>query len=262
MELRDNLPIYRCPRIAGEIAVDARLDKPAWRTAPIAFLIPTTTQLTDPWDQSQSTLYNSDFLRTGAPTPNAQRPTPTMRPTAFATCWSATHLYIAFRCLDNDIWGSYRQRDDPLYDEEVVEVFLCPTGDLRHYYEFEVSPRNVIFDATVFSPNLHRSTMQVDTTWNCPGLQTTVNVNGSLGTGPSTLNPELSTLNQDWTVELAIPFAAFPEVQAPKPGDKWRANFYRIDRADPPEFSAWSPTREIPANFHVPEKFGWLLFVE
>ena len=26
------------------------------------------------------------------------------------------------------------------------------------------------------------------------------------------------------------------------------------------EFSAWSPTAESPANFHVPERFGYLEF--
>ena len=58
-------------------------------------------------------------------------------------CWSESHLYVGFYCVDADIWGTYAARDDPLYEEEVVEVFLCPSGDLRHYFEIEVSPRRV-----------------------------------------------------------------------------------------------------------------------
>ena len=262
MEFRDNVPTYRCPKIEHDIIVDGRLNKPAWHTAATAFLIPTTTQPTDPWDQTQHTLYDPAFLVTGVLPNDPATQRPNDQPTAFAACWSATHLYIAFRCLDNDIWGSYTNRDDPLYDEEVVEVFLCPTGDLRRYYEFEVSPRNVIFDATDHSPKLHRSTMQVDTTWNCPNLQTAVRVDGNLNDRPTPNTQYPTPKTHSWSVEIAIPFAAFPEVRPPQPGDQWRANFYRIDRANPPEFSAWSPTREIPANFHVPEKFGWLLFVE
>ena len=42
-----------------------------------------------------------------------------------------------------DVLIGQPSRDDPLYDEEVVEAFLCPTGDLRHYFELEVSPLNV-----------------------------------------------------------------------------------------------------------------------
>ena len=174
------------------------------------------------------------------------------RPSSVSICRTEFDLRVRFCCSDQDIWGTYVNRDDPLYEEEVVEVFLCPTGDLRHYYESEVSPRNVIFDAKVYSPDLHRGTMQVDIGWDCPGLETKVTVDGTLDDRTDT--------DRMWTVEMAIPFAAFPEVSPPKPGDVWRANFCRIDRADPPEFSAWSPTGETPANFHVPEKFGYLEF--
>ena len=42
-------------------------------------------------------------------------------------------------------------------------------------------------------------------------------------------------------------------------GEKgWRANFYRIDRGDPDEYSAWSPTGADPPDFHRPDRFGLL----
>ena len=189
--------------------------------------------------------------------------------TRLMVTYDDSHLYVSFECADSDIWGTYSQRNDPLYEEEVVEAFLCPTGDLRHYYEFEVSPRNVVFDAKVFSPDLHRGTMQVDRSWDCAGLQTAVRVNGVLHTTrpderPITITSTSTITNSHgqswWSVEMAIPFAAFPEVNPPARGDVWRANFYRIDRAEPPEFTAWSPTLEDPPNFHVPERFGFLEF--
>ena len=44
----------------------------------------------------------------------------------------------------------------------------------------------------------------------------------------------------------------------PDHGDRWRANFYRIDRAhDADEYSAWSPTGEI--QFHMPNRFGYVV---
>src|SRR4029079_17813390 len=87
-------------------------------------------------------------------------------------------LYFSFACKDEDVWGNFENRDDPLYDEEVVEFFLCPTGDLRHYFEFEISPLNVVFDAKVFSPDGDRRTMLVDREWDALGLRTAVRVSG------------------------------------------------------------------------------------
>ena len=63
------------------------------------------------------------------------------------------------------------------------------------------------------------------------------------------------------SVEMAIPFADMltaPHIP-PRAGDVWRANFYRIDRAeDGDEYSAWSPT--LRRNYHTPERFGALVF--
>ena len=38
----------------------------------------------------------------------------------------------------------------------------------------------------------------------------------------------------------------------------WRANFYRIDRGERDEYSAWRPTLRSPPDFHVPARFGSL----
>jgi hypothetical protein len=60
-------------------------------------------------------------------------------------------------------------------------------------------------------------------------------------------------------VEAALPFSQIGrEGRAPLDGERWRANFYRIDRAGAGEFSCWSPT--LVPNFHVPARFGNLVF--
>ncbi|MEP6756027.1 MAG: carbohydrate-binding family 9-like protein [Chthonomonadales bacterium] len=174
--------------------------------------------------------------------------TPRM-PTRFAALWTSTHLHLLFQCADTDIRATMTGRDDPLYEEEVVEAFLSPTGDVRRYYEFETNALEALFDAKVYSPDLNRSTMVVDTDWDCMGMVVDVR--------QETVNEKLVGVRTEW----AIPFAAFPEVSAMREGDVWRANFYRIERSEPAEFSAWSPTAESPANFHVPERFGYLEFV-
>jgi hypothetical protein len=60
---------------------------------------------------------------------------------------------------------------------------------------------------------------------------------------------------------MAIPFDAFGT--RPQVGEVWRANLFRIGRYHGQrQYLAFSPTlTEIP-NFHVPEKFVDLRFVE
>jgi len=59
--------------------------------------------------------------------------------------------------------------------------------------------------------------------------------------------------------ELSIPWSSLA-FETPPP-EAWRANFFRIERhrGEPPEFSAWSPTGAVPADFHKPASFGLLV---
>src|SRR5918912_1166835 len=75
---------------------------------------------------------------------------PAVQQTVLRVCADAWMLYVRFECEDRDIWGTYTRRDDPIYDEEVVEVFIAPgLEDPIRYCEFEVSPNGVLFDARV-----------------------------------------------------------------------------------------------------------------
>jgi hypothetical protein len=165
--------------------------------------------------------------------------------TTVALRWTGERLEVRFAAVDDDPWSTFTERDAPLWQEEVVEVFLAPgAADPRRYVELEVSPRGVLFDAVVDNPDGVRATMRVDTGWDCPGLVWRAT--------PS---------SRGYQVDLEIPLAAVAEAcQAPS-GDVWRANFYRIDRpryGREAEFSAWSPTLADPPDFHRPERFGCL----
>jgi hypothetical protein len=83
-------------------------------------------------------------------------------------------------------------------------------------------------------------------------LRTAVDVNGTLECRTDT--------DRGWSAEYAMPFSAFGR-SAPKPGERWRMNLYRIDLTpEPAEFQAWSPTLCTPAAFHIPERFGTVFF--
>ncbi|MDH7571801.1 MAG: carbohydrate-binding family 9-like protein [Armatimonadota bacterium] len=166
--------------------------------------------------------------------------------------WDEGFLYVAFVCEDPDIWGTLTQRDDPLYKEEVVEVFLDEDADESDYYEFEVSPRNVVIDLLV---EWRGARMWADPKWNCAGWRTAVHVEGTLDNRHDT--------DTRWSVEMAIPWAALANLprRRLRAGDRMRLNLYRIDRAkDGDEYSAWSPT--LGKSFHRPARFGHLVLGE
>lgn len=212
------VPTYACPKVSTPPAIDGNLHDPAWQIAPPVRLVLTQ---------------------------NGER---ALRETIFRACWDDDNLYLSYSCEDEDVWSTYTRRDDPIFKEEVCEAFLCPHGDLSNYFEINVSPRNVVFDSTIYVPD--HPTGKSDASWDCEGLRTAVAVDGTLD---CRTDRDLA-----WHAQMAIPFAGLG-VPTPSPGEQWRANFYRIERT-PVEYQAWSPTLVSPINFHVPSRFGTITF--
>ncbi len=148
-------------------------------------------------------------------------------------------LCVRFDGRDDGVVATHTRRDAPLWEEDVFEVFLSPEDPARLYYEFEVNPLGALFDARILSPDLGRATMQVETAWDCDGFEARVS------RGP-----------RRWSASLRIPLGTLCAGAIPR---RWRANFYRIDRSEKDEYSAWSPTFSDPPDFHVPARFGSLI---
>jgi len=215
--------LYICHRTAGPIAIDGRLDEADWRAADAMTLV-----LTD----------------TGS--------TPKLR-TDVRALWDDTYLYVGFHSVDTDIWATMTGHDQPLWDEEVVEVFLDPGRIETAYFELVVNPLNVLTDVFVLNRGARKLLFQPMREWECVGVRHAVSVHG---------DPTSRTSRDHWwTVEFAIPFdqlVTAPHIP-PSSGEVWKANFYRIERGrDATEYTAWSPTGEI--NYHHPECFGALVF--
>jgi hypothetical protein len=164
--------------------------------------------------------------------------------------YDSEYLNVVFSAADDHVQATMLGRDDPIYNEDVVEVFLAPS-EPRTYYEIEVSPRGTLLDAKIDSPDGVRSTMSADFDWECQGLIAAVR--------------QVTEADGSITVDtlIRIPFRAFG-LSAPPAGKTWKGNFFRIDRHPTAgdEYTAWRPTMHSPPDFHVSAAFGSLKFLK
>lgn len=227
------------PVLLGLAAVtlqESSVDLPVYR-------VPTTTaaagQLLDP----ASAAWNG-------PSPVEWGPDP--YPTRFRALRDAEGLWLRFDAGDEAPWHTHTERDSPLWEEEVVEIFVDPDGDGHNYAELEISPAGVVTDLLVFDgwPEMH-----TEIGWDLQGLTSRV----------------LRAEDGDWAVIAHVPWSAFAALPGtavalpPAPGDRWRFNLFRIKRPHGPEepgkgviLAAWSP---VPGpSFHQPDRFAWMEF--
>ncbi|MBI3920562.1 MAG: hypothetical protein HY318_04005, partial [Armatimonadetes bacterium] len=187
----------------------------------------------DAWKQARELSFSRFLTGTGKPS----------QATRAKMLYDEENLYVAFDCEDSSPQPKYAEHDANLWEGDVVEVYVDPSGSGRHYKEIEVNPANVVVDLDIAEvkndapqdvPNYKK--------WNCAGMQTAAKL----------------TEGKGWTAELAIPLRSLSDV-APKMGDSWRVQLYRIDRpktVPEGEFVSWSSTR----SFHVPDRFGYITF--
>jgi hypothetical protein len=148
-------------------------------------------------------------------------------------------LVVRFDAKDDARVATKTRRDDALWEEDVFEVFLAPAEPPHVYFEFEVNPLGTLFDAAILSPRLVRPTICLDVEWDCPGYRARV-----------------TTRDRSWSAVLVIPLGPLCG-GAPTPAS-WRANFFRVDRGQDTEYSAWSPVYRDPVDFHDARRFGRL----
>ncbi|MCS7263973.1 MAG: carbohydrate-binding family 9-like protein [Armatimonadetes bacterium] len=169
--------------------------------------------------------------------------------------WDDRYLYIAFDCSDDDIWATKTQRDDFLWEEEVVEAFIDPDGDGLNYYEFQVNPLGTEIDLLIPDAIEGVKHAKRNAQWNCQGWLSAVKVHGTVNKRDDT--------DEGWTVEMAIPLSELthPSSPVPRPGIAWRLNLYRIERPkgkeDDPLLLSWS---KCVSWFHEPERFARITF--
>ena len=230
-----DLPSYTCWKAATPPVIDGRADDAVWAQAEAG-------ELFDVEDLGRQRRHS--------------------RPTAVKMLWDDDNLYFLFEMEDGDVWSTFTNRDDQLWREEVVEIFIDPDGDGLDYAEIEVNPLNVYFDLLLSRPWSDGGGGFAQ--WD-PQFSSAVQVDGSVN--------DPGDVDGGWTVEIALPWEALATdirdvangmALPPQAGEEWRLNLYRFERlrengaVTASEASAWSTVGVI--DFHRPDRFGLLRF--
>jgi hypothetical protein len=250
---------YTAHRIREPITIDGRLDESPWKKAPLSprFV---------------------DILSGGR----------TVHDTRAAVVWDEQNLYIAFRVEEPFVHAKYTNRNDPIYYDNDIEVFIAGRDA---YYEFEVNAFNTTYEvlflwkdayekggfvkAPEFSLDKLKAFNGVGFTnhprggrlgqfdWSFPGKQTAIAIDG-------TVNNDKDR-DRGWTVELAFPWKGMEwlakadnRTLPPRDGDVWRMDFSRFNtyKEAPPakDSGGWVWTRHGIWDSHIPECFAHIRF--
>tara|TARA_B100000315_G_scaffold258410_1_gene310407 strand:- start:2472 stop:3215 length:744 start_codon:yes stop_codon:yes gene_type:complete len=183
---------------------------------------------------------------------------PALYETEFRALWNAEGLYVRFDATDTNPWFTMTNRDDRIWQEEVVEIFIDLDRSGTNYAEIEINPNNVVTDLRMLRgvPDI-----EGDIEWDLDGLESHVR-----------LNKYRDGSTAGWTAVAVLPWAGFQTLPSaetiavpPAPADRWRFNVFRIKRPGGPQrptqdvvFASWSPiTGE---SFHEPAVFRDLIF--
>jgi len=152
-------------------------------------------------------------------------------PQTVARClYDADSLYIHVRCFEplvDKLVANTTMRDGVVWEDDCVEVFVDPTHDHEHYFQFVVNSIGTRFDCR---DKQHG--------WNGEWRAA-----ARVGEG-------------GWSVELAFPFAML-DAAKPAAGQVFGLNVCRERYAGGKALSHWSP---VERSFHDCPLFGHLVF--
>ncbi len=135
--------------------------------------------------------------------------------------WDERHLYVQAIAADADLRGKFKERTDPLWEEDVVELFLKPRDDKPGYYEFEVNPIGTIM-ALQIDERKDKKSIKERSAWET-GIASAVQAVGTVN--------DPSDTDEFYRVILAIPWKNLAHVggKPPNAGDAWKFTFCRND---------------------------------
>jgi hypothetical protein len=216
------LSSYTVYRASSPISIDARLDDPAWRKAPL--------------------LSNFHFnWWTGGE----------KEKTDARMSWDKDNLYVSYLCHDRHISATVTKRHGPVSKDDCVEIFISPNPKkVTNYYTFEINAIGTMLN------RCETSWWTGPPTWNPEGVGclTSLQDLSVKQESPSDRSwiVELAIPLRNFSHDAAhVP---------PHDGDVWRMNLYRSGGITNRQDSSWSPIAPGTHSFHRPNSFGTVRF--
>lgn len=158
-------------------------------------------------------------------------------PTVFRAELNKDYLCVEFICTDDNPKSTMTGHNNPIYDQEVVEIFISPDGIHDRYFEFEVNHLSASFSAWIDHTETENIINFVEP---CPA------------------DFKVTKTPFGWNAEILVPIKIL--------GDnfdinKATFNAYRIKRDENNNFILTALFPTLADNFHLPEKFGKLSIV-
>ncbi|KAJ2771117.1 hypothetical protein IWQ56_001126 [Coemansia nantahalensis] len=174
--------------------------------------------------------------------------------TRVSLCYTSTALQLVFAAegAGEPYFNATQGTNDDIWAYEVMEAFIHRgQDDPQQYFEYEVSPNNVTYNAFVYNPSRERKA-------GAPFDHAFVENPFDDGFAVNTV---LDAHAETWTSVVSIPLALF-NGENPK-GSTWRMNFFRtITNATMfPDQKLCGWRNPGKPNFHITGAFGTVRFV-
>jgi hypothetical protein len=197
-------PRAKVPKAAGPIVLDGKLNEADW---------------------AKAVTYDQMFRF------NSTEPVASPK-TTWKLLWDDQYLYVAWDCADTDVVSPPKPRDDHVYFDDCVEIFILPEFRMRTYWELVIGPSGSVYDSIQNKKPLEWGCIG-DPTQNIEGLKVGVQVRGTLN--------KSDDVDEGYTIEAAIPFAELPGYSRTKPqaGQTLHFMLVRLDRKGK-DFSVYS----------------------
>lgn len=168
--------------------------------------------------------------------------------TYFTIFHNSQSLLMSFTAFDQDIYSHYKNRDDHLWKEECIEIFIDTDRNSQDYVEIELSPAGVLFDSFIINPD--KIDVEKTSQFNLSTIQYAVAVSGSLN--------DSTDIDVKWNAELSIDLKELDN-KFNAENSIWKMNMFRINKDNATEkYLSYSPTF---GKFHKPEKFVECSFI-
>ena len=233
------LPQTIAMRTASDFTPDANAREPQWEQAPEACF---------------------DRINWGA-----GPPTPEQR-TCARILWTPKTFYLRFDCHYKSLTvfpPSSAQPDGRrmgVWERDIVEAFIQPDpkGHPELYKEMDIAPNGLWIDLFIDHSLMFEKPKPGESDEHRAAARARVEQLRQWRSH-ARQSASIDRKNRIWRAEWAIPMATLTEGDGhpAEAGDTWRIGMFRQEGL-PKETFEWSPTG--PPSFHVPSRFGYLVF--